>query len=75
MTSQTIVDKETKTFLNSMSANIVREYATNYWPSASGADWDGKRLFLRYNGSIKPHWYACSGTMAKELASWIKSKN
>ena len=78
MTDQTIVDGETKRYLNTLTPNTVREYATAFWPHVSAADWDGKNLFLGYGPDrqrIKRNWYKCSGLMAKSLAEWIMSKN
>jgi hypothetical protein len=74
---QTIIDKDTKAFLNTMKPNTVREYATAFWDSACGADWDGNYLYLAYGPDAnwtKKHWHKCSGVMAKSLAEWIKRK-
>lgn len=72
----TIVDRETRDFLNTMKPNTVREFATAFWPTAAGADWNGKALYLGYNGSYlhKMHWHKCSGSMAKFLADWIRKQ-
>ena len=74
---QTIVDPTTKAFLNTLRPNEVREYATSYWPTAAGADWDGSCLYLGYDAShgwTKKHWHKCSSVMAKSLADWIRAK-
>lgn len=65
----TIADPETAAFLNSMRPNHVREWATSWMPSCSGADWDGQRLYLKYG---RDHWHTCSSTMPNSLARWIK---
>lgn len=74
---QTILDPVTKAFLNTMKPNEVRESATEYWPTASAADWDGSNLYLGYGAShgwTKTHWHKCSSVMAKSLADWIQAK-
>lgn len=76
MQNPTIVDRETKNFLNKMKPNTVREFATAYWPDAAGADWKDGTLYLAYTGSYlhKLHWHKCSGVMAESLAEWIRKQ-
>ena len=72
MTDRTIVDASTAAYLNAMSPNTVREYATDLWTSTAAADWDGQRLFLYYGGSTVDHRWTCSAGMARSLADWIR---
>jgi hypothetical protein len=64
----TMTTHEAKAFLNSMSPNTVREWATEFYEWA-GADWNGDSLF-----SLRKHrWFEHTDFMVVCLAQHIKS--